>query len=174
MNGAATRRSILILLILALGTLPAYAVWAGSDATAGFERLKSLAGEWHATGPHGRVEISYEVISGGAAVIERRVPEKEPGMTTVFHLDGDKLMMTHYCSIGNQPRMVADVSKTGKVEKLNFTFLDVTNLARPTDGHMRNLTFTFQGKDHVTQGWTWRQDDKDVRTTFELERKTSG
>jgi hypothetical protein len=96
-------------------------------------------------------------------------PISEPSMATIYHLDGDKLVMTHYCSIGNQPRMLAQVP-AGEIKNLSFTFVDATNLAKPSDGHMRYLTLTFQDKDHLTQVWTWRQDGKDMPATFNLVR----
>jgi hypothetical protein len=52
--------------------------------------------------------VSYQLISGGAAIMERIMPPNEPSMVSIYHLDGDKLMMTHYCSAGNQPRMQAE------------------------------------------------------------------
>jgi hypothetical protein len=96
--------------------------------------------------------------------------EGEPSMVTLYHPDGNKLMMTHYCSIGNQPRMRADVP-TGEVKNLSFTFVDATNMAKPADGHMHSLTMTFQDADHMAQVWTFRQDSKDMPVTFNLERK---
>ena len=59
-----------------------------------FARLKSLAGKRNdrAAG----LKVSYEVTSGGSVVIETRRPSNEPPMVTVFHLDRDQLMLTHY------------------------------------------------------------------------------
>ena len=48
---------------------------------------------------------------------------------TVFHLDGDRLILTHYCMAGNQPRMQA-TSYDAKKGEIRFQFLDATNLAR--------------------------------------------
>src|SRR5262245_33835119 len=103
------------LLLLAIIALSANTVWAQSSAAteraahdwaaAGFEKLKSLAGEWQAQGPHGLTKVSYEIVSGGTAVMETIIPPQEPTMVTLYHRDGDQLMMTHYCSGGNQPRM---------------------------------------------------------------------
>ena len=165
------KRCLSILLSLAVITLSANSVLAQSQAAAGFDRLKLLVGEWQGETPDGQpLTVSYEILSGGSALMETRPPAKEPSMVSVFHLDGDQLMMTHYCSVGNQPRMRADVP-AGEIENLSFTFVDMTNLAKPSDGHMRNLTFSFQDNDHVTQVWTWRQDGKDTPSTFNLERK---
>lgn len=165
------RRQVIPLLLLAAIVVSGNAVLAQKNAATGFEKLKSLAGEWEAVGPDGaRVKISYEIISGGAAVMETRAPANEPSMVSIFHLDGDRLVMEHYCSAGNQPRMQAEVQK-GKVNALNFSFVSITNLSKPTDGHMRKLSYTFRDNDHITQVWTWREAGKDAAATFDLVKK---
>ena len=144
---------------------------AQSKAAVDFERLKALAGDWQALGPNGlEVAINYQLVSGGNAVMETRVPVGEPSMVTVFHLDGEQLMMTHYCSIGNQPRMRAEPSTLGS-ETLRFSFLDATNLSSPPEGHMRALSFTWRDDGQFQQVWTWRQDGQDQPNVFQLSRK---
>ena len=96
-------------LLLAAAALPA----AGqkSDAPAGpaaFSRLKTLVGEWETDSQQtGKIHTSYEPIAGGTALVERESGDKMPVMMTVYHLDGDRLLLTHYCMAGNQPRMGA-------------------------------------------------------------------
>jgi hypothetical protein len=74
-----------------------------------FERLKSLAGDWvnakDAKDPKAPVAISLRVIAGGSAILEREFPGTPNEMVTVYHRDGDKVLMTHYCVLGNQPQM---------------------------------------------------------------------
>ncbi len=158
-------------LLLATIIISGNAVLAQDHASTGFEKLKSLTGEWEAVGPDGApVKISYEILSGGTAVMETRAPANEPSMVSIFHLDGDRLVMSHYCSAGNQPRMRAEVQR-GEVKTLNFSFVSITNLSKPTDGHMRKLSYTFRDKDHITQVWTWREAGKDAAASFDLVRK---
>lgn len=165
------QRSTSVLLGLAVILGPADSASAGTRAASGFERLKALAGEWRAKDAEGQpVNVSYTVVSGGSALVETLAPAKEPSMVTVYHLDGDRLMMTHYCGSGNQPRMLAEVP-AGEIQDLTFIFLDATNLAKPSDGHMESLAFTFPDADHVTQVWTWSEAGKKTKTTFDLERK---
>ncbi len=165
------KRCLSILLSLAIVVLAANVVSAQSKAAPEFEKLKSLVGEWQGQAPDGKaVTVSYQLVSGGNSVLETISPSGEPGMVTVYHLNGDKLMMTHYCSLGNQPRMNAQMV-TGEIKSLNFTFVDATNLPKATDAHMHNLAFTFKDKDHLTQMWTLRKDGKDTPMTFNLERK---
>jgi hypothetical protein len=162
---------IAVLLSIAVILSSADAVRSQSRAQAGFDKLKSLAGKWLGKDPEGQsMNVSYQVVSGGSVVIETLGGEKEPAMITVYHLDGDKIMVTHYCSIGNQPRMRAEVPQ-GDIRSLSFKFVDVTNLANHSTSHMQSLTLTFPDKDHLTQVWTYSENGKDMQTTFNLERK---
>ncbi|HLG93462.1 MAG TPA: hypothetical protein VI546_01355 [candidate division Zixibacteria bacterium] len=143
-------------------------------STPGFEKLKSLTGEWQAKTKDGQpVKVSYKLVSNGSALIETLEMGKkgEGTMVTVYHLDGDQLMMTHYCSANNQPRMKAQPA-SGEIKSLTFSFLDATNLAPPDSGHMHRLMIIFQDEKRMTQEWTWREYGKDAFTeVFEYKRK---
>jgi hypothetical protein len=69
---------------------------------------------------------------------------------TMFHLDGERLILTHYCDAGNQPRMAATISSDGKT--IVFDFLEATNLLSSQAGHMQRVTFNFIDADHHTGG----------------------
>jgi len=148
--------------------IPLTLVTAGTNEK--FDTIKSLAGEWQGTKPDGEnVKVTYEVVSNGSVVMERLESESEPVMITMYHLDGDHLMMTHYCSAKNQPRMRAAMSNEDQV--IRFSFYDVTNLVKPTDGHMQKLIVTLKDKDHLVTQWTFVEDGKEHSAPFELERK---
>src|SRR5262249_6714086 len=92
------------------------------------------------------------LIAGGTALVEREQGENMPAMETVYHLDGGRLVLTHYCMMGNQPRMraVAYDAATGEVK---FDFVDATNLASPAAGHMHNATLRMVDANHLTSAW---------------------
>ena len=75
-----------------------------------------------------------------------------PAMLTVYYMDGDRLLLTHYCMAGNQPRMQAKTfnPETGELE---FQFLDATNLASPGAGHMHNVRIRVADRDHLSSAW---------------------
>jgi len=149
-------------------TIPLVLANAGTNEM--FNTIKSLAGEWQGKKPDGEnVRVTYEVVSNGSAVMERLQSESEPVMITMYHLDGEHLMMTHYCSAKNQPRMRAAMSNDDKV--IRFSFYDVTNLARPTDGHMQKMVMTLKDKNHLVTQWTFVEDGKEHSAPFELQRK---
>src|SRR5258708_12304560 len=77
-------------------------------------------------------------------------PANEPDMISMYSADGDHVVVTHYCSGGNQPQMVAQAT-TGKSEKLSFTLVRVTGLKTPAEAHMVGLGLTLSGKNPLTQ-----------------------
>jgi len=157
---------------------------AQSVAQKSFNQLKTLAGTW--TGPvkldppqqemgDGTVmQISLRVTSRGNALVHEM---KEAGTTddparydhplTMLYLDGDRLLLTHYCDAGNRPRMVAKTSSDGK--RVEFDFLDV---AGGTDyGHMHHAVFTVIDANHHTEDWTYMMPgDKPVHAHVDLQR----
>lgn len=134
---------------------------AAGPAARAFEQLKGLAGEWIGTADsHGEVHISYEIVSGGTAVLERERMADHPEMVTLYHLDGDRLLLTHYC-VGNQPRMAARSFDDGGVQ---FELVDATGLASSGAGHMHRAEFELDGKDRLRSTWTWREQGADTFT----------
>jgi len=141
---------------------------AQSDAQKSFDKLKSLVGSWEGKGANGQpVQVAYRVTSGGSALMSEIM--SEDSMVSMFHLDGDRLLLTHYCGAGNQPRMKATTSPDGK--SIAFEFVDATNLASPSAGHMHQAVFTSIDTDHRTEDWVWVQDGKETRERFDLHRK---
>src|SRR5664279_4568255 len=90
-------------------TLPAQMQSPAPAGNPAFEQLKSLAGTWEGKIPGGATAtLTYEVVSNGSVVMERLRPSREPEMITMYSLDQARLLVTHYCSAGNQPTMRTD------------------------------------------------------------------
>lgn len=148
-------------------------------AKAQFEKLKTLAGEWSGTGGDPEqtfpMEVRYRVTGGGSAVEETLFAGQEHEMVTMYHLDGDRLMLTHYCAAGNQPRMIASSTSADAASgTIRFEFIDATNLASNMDGHMHQAELTFAGSDHIQSRWTFYQDGKPNHSAnFDLKRKNA-
>jgi hypothetical protein len=120
------------------------------DTSVAFERLKTLVGEWRSD--HGTETLSYELIAGGSALLERDTAPDRPAMLTLYHPDGNRLMLTHYCMAGNQPRMLAKSFDAG-TDELAFEFLDATNLAGPGVGHMHTVKIRFVADGRIETEW---------------------
>jgi len=138
--------------------------WAAADTPGDrmFTRMRALAGDWEGTfewsggrSSRGALRASYYVTGNGSALVENLIMDGVPTMTTVYHLDGADLRMTHYCGARNQPRL-----KAGRIDEAagsaDFAFVDATNLAA-SPGHVDhffiqlvdaddvNLRFSFSG-----------------------------
>jgi hypothetical protein len=145
----------------------ASAAFAAPGAQKSFEELKSLDGTWEGKANGEPVQVSYRVTSNGSAVMSE-IKGKED-MISMFNLDGERLMITHYCSMGNQPRMVANPSPDGKT--LTFDYLDATNMAAPDGGHMSRLVISMLDPNHHTEEWIYSDHGKEMKESFDLWRK---
>ena len=97
----------------------------GAGAAA-FEQLKLLVGEWRGRRPDGReIGVNYRMSAAGTVLVEtwHLGPGRES--LTVYHLDGNALMATHFCPQGNQPRLRMRRAGGGRFD---FAFHDATGL----------------------------------------------
>src|SRR6266496_758947 len=133
---------------------------ASSEAQKSFNTLKTLAGSWDGVlsgaGPEfdGKImHFTLRVTSTGNAMMHEMtgLPGRPDDPITMFYLDGDRLMLTHYCDAGNRPRMVAKTSPDAKT--LDFEFLDVTGNMQY--GHMHHVAFTVFDANHHAEEWTF-------------------
>ena len=154
-----------------------------SDAQKSFDQLKTLAGSWRATvtmeppmkemGDGKTVDVSLRVTSRGNALVHemgetgKDDPTKYDHPVTMFYLDGDRLLLTHYCDAGNRPRMAARVSPDGKT--VEFDFLDVAGNTQY--GNMYHAVFTLIDTNHHTEDWTFKmKGDKLMHAHMDLQR----
>jgi hypothetical protein len=153
------------------------AALAQSDAQKSFEKLKTLSGSWEghvATFPpaaeiEGKaMKVTLRTTSMGNALIHEMTGAGRPDdPITMLYLDGDRVMLTHYCDAGNRPRMAGKMSADGKT--VEFDFLDVAGSTQY--GHMHHAVFSFVDADHHTEDWTYMEPgDKPVRAHLELQR----
>src|SRR5215472_19167807 len=133
---------------------------AQTSAAQAFDKLKALAGQWEATSEKGKVTTSYEVVSGGTALLERIKISGESEMLTVYHLDGNRLVLTHYCEAGNQPTMQAEPFDPAS-NQLHFRFVNATGLSSANAGHMHDAVIKLANPDEFSEDWTWRENGKD-------------
>jgi hypothetical protein len=169
-----TRAILLAVLSLSLLPVSALAQGAAQPAATAFDRLKALEGEWvdaeGAFGPKGAVAVTYKVTSGGNSVVEV-FPVGSPGeMVTVYHKDGGDIVLTHYCSAGNQPRMRA---KSISEDVMMFEFDGGMNIDPKVTSHMHEMKMEFLGPDEIRATWqNWSKGGPDSdRGVFKVTRK---
>jgi hypothetical protein len=140
-------------------------------ASAGMEKLSSLVGDWTANDADGKPFTStFRMISNGTALEETVNSAHDSQMVTVYSADGARVAMTHYCSMGNQPRLET-LADRPKANEFIFTFTGATNLASPTDQHMHGMVITLENADHFTEAWTIRVNGKNTTEEFHYTRK---
>ena len=148
-----------------------------SDTQAAFDKLKTLEGSWVGTitttptepSVNGMlVQVSMRVTSRGNAIAhELSLTGLPDHPLTMFYVDEDRLLATHYCDAGNRPRLLGKVSPDGKT--LEFEFLDLSGGEQY--GHMHHAVFTFIDENHHTQEWTYMMPgDKPMRGRLDLQR----
>jgi hypothetical protein len=141
---------------------------AQSDAKKAFEKLKTLTGSWQGTVMGMSVDVTIRLASSGTAILHeatadgKRPPNHEISM---FYVDGDRLLATHFCDGGNRVRWEGKMSPDGKT--IAFSFLDVAGDTR--GGLAKDLVFTMIDADKHAIGLNFIAPDGksvDVRGEF--------
>ena len=140
---------------------------AQADAHKSFDLLKGLEGTWAHTNQQGKtIQVVFRLTAGGSALMSEIMGSGPENMITMFHMDGERLLLTHYCGAGNQPRMKMIASDAKSV---TFEFLDGTNIG-PGEGHMQRVTFTQTDANHHSEEWVFLDHGKEMKEVFTLER----
>ena len=142
-----------------------------------FDRLKTLVGEWvpvesdtAAPAADATVEVRYALTSAGNTVMETLFPGTPHEMITMYYLDGNDLVLTHYCGLANQPHMKAD--KSADAARIAFKFVSGSNINAAKDMHMHDVAFEFVTSDHYKMNWQLWADGKATELKkFNLKRK---
>lgn len=140
-----------------------------TESEEAFDRLATLKGEWKGEAFGVPTMLIYTLTANGSVLMEQCRPEKGHEMITMFTVDGDHLIATHYCSAKNQPQMataaIADAQKP-----LVFSLVRVTGLKSPDDFHNTGLTVIRDDNDHLTQEWSYQDKGKTGKNTFRFTR----
>src|SRR5215467_4329872 len=150
-------------LILVAIALSAACAAAQTDAEKAFAAIKNMPGTWEGTSQEGPVKVTFKVVGEGSSVMSEILGKED--MISMFHMDGDRLLLTHYCSAGNQPRMQATVSPDGKT--FIFNYVDATNLASADAGHMQQMILTVVDANHHTEKWVFSDHGQEHSVTFD-------
>lgn len=138
-----------------------------------FDRLTSLQGEWKGETGGVNTTLIYTLTANGSTLMEQCRPEKGPEMITMFTVDGDHLIATHYCSARNQPQM-ATSPITDAQKPLEFSLVRITGLKSPDDFHNTGLTVIQEDNDHLTQEWSYQHKGKTGKNIFRFTRVRQG
>ena len=145
-------------------------VYKGSPA---FQQMKQLAGKWIGTVDMGKgpetIDASYRVTSAGSVLVETIFEGTPNEMVTIYHDDKkQRLGLTHYCGLNNQPKMALVKSEKNALE---FDLAQDAPIDAAHEPHMHALKLTFSGKNEMQQDWTqFAQGEKKKVVTISFKR----
>ena len=149
---------------LLLGAAPAPQAVSADQA---FTELSKLVGTWRGSDQsESPLRIRFYLTAGGTVLVESwERTAGQPHSLTLYHRDGAKLIATHYCPQGNQPRLSLTVTGT----KFNFAFRDATDLDAG-ESHLHQLGFDLVDANHPVRTETYRKDGKAEQSVLYLVR----
>jgi hypothetical protein len=176
------RKKLSSILALVIGVLTAV-VWMSQASTGAsantasandaFRKLRSLEGDWEGKDEQGKqVKSSFVSIASQTAVMETLTLPEMHDMVTLYSMDGNSIVLMHYCPTNNQPRM-RSLPTAPPIKELVFSFQGAGNLPDIAVGHEHKLVIRFEDSDHVTERWTWRSVGRDTDMIFHLVRTHS-
>jgi hypothetical protein len=162
---------------IAMLTFLMAAPWAANGAeesksALAFQRLTSLVGEWEGVQSGTEVHATYTLTADGSALMEEFRPQGGATMVTMFTVDGERLIATHYCSAKNQPQMATPDIIDPRASSLVFSLVKVTGLEAPDAWHNTGLVLTLEDQSHLKQEWTYLYKGKTGNASFRLTRAT--
>jgi hypothetical protein len=147
-----------------------------TESSKALSQIKALTGNWNGTvqwtggrNDSGSMNATYYVTGNGSAVVENLTNETTPVMTSVYHLDGRDLRMTHFCGAQNQPRLKArhiDLDHGS----IDFEFVDATNLRSPDAPHVHGLEIRLIDANHLTLTFLFQSGSVESREEIDLKR----
>jgi hypothetical protein len=143
-----------------------------TKSAAVFKQLSALVGEWEGKQDSVSITVTYTLSGDGSALMEYMKPGDSAtgAMITMFTVDGDHLIATHYCAAGNQPQMMSGIPGTLE-EGVTFSLVRVTGMKTPDDFHNTGLTFILDDKEHITQRWVYLYKGKTGTNVLHYARK---
>jgi hypothetical protein len=122
------------------------------------EQLKQLAGNWKGTASHPGtdqkpepVAVEFEITAAGSAIEETLMKDTPHEMVDMYADENGKLVMTHYCAMGNHPHMLLKQASPGQI---SLEMGATPGIDSSKDPHMHALTLEFPDANHLTEKWT--------------------
>ena len=112
--------------------------------------------------------LTYRLISASSAMVESFGDPSKQITETIYHLDGQRLLATHYCAQGNQPRLQLQTPSSD--DTLEFRFLDATNLKSATASHLIRMRFKFVDSQRLIRHEIYLENGKESESRISLEK----
>lgn len=147
---------------------------AAESAQQSFDRIAALAGHWQGTFANGRAHsVDIRTSAGGTVIVETWTLGPERESITIYHLDGERLLATHYCPQGNAPRLQrVATGDDATPARIAFEFVDGANLQPPDGWHQHSFWLepradgTFVRAETYVQNGTRGSDEPEEPVTY--------
>ncbi|HWM25755.1 MAG TPA: hypothetical protein VNP98_13110 [Chthoniobacterales bacterium] len=129
------------------------------NARAVFAQLQTLVGDWEGKTEKGRaLKVSYRLTANNTVLIETWTLGPGRESLTLYHMDNENLIATHYCPVGNQPRL--RFKEGGSASLFAFEFVSATNLAKPEAAHQHRFEMEFLDANSFARSETYLENGK--------------
>jgi hypothetical protein len=130
-----------------------------------FATFKSLNGRWaiESNGKTLPIEMRYDVGSKESIVTEQFGKE-----LSVIYVDGENLLMSHFCNAGNQPRL--RLKEGGQQGVLEFEMFDITNLKDASSPHVERILYKVIDAKRMTLEIIWKKGHSEESEKYTLSR----
>lgn len=120
-----------------------------------FDDIKQLAGEWKSTSQDSKTTVVYELIASESAVVEKWIMSPGRSSMTIYSMDGEALIATHYCPQGNAPTL--KYSDTSKTKEHRFIFEGGSNLQDKSGYHEHEFSIVIESNSRIRRSETYIQ-----------------
>ena len=129
------------------------------DARAVFAKLQTLVGEWEGKTAAGRaLKVSYRLTAANTVLVETWTLGPQRESLTLYYMDNESLLATHYCPVGNQPRL--RFKEGGSASLFAFEFVSATNLPKPEVAHQHRFEMELLDANSFARSETYLENGK--------------
>jgi hypothetical protein len=145
------------------------------DGVFAFQYLKKLAGDWSARQANGGAERAqtFEVHAAGRFFLGTTFPGTDQELVSVFHLDGEDLVLVIYDPTGSEPRLKFDPRRSYP-GRYYFRLAGGTGFDRTKDRHIHEASIKFLNVNQIEIEWvTFEGLTRSGTRSVRLERSTA-
>lgn len=124
------------------------------DGRFAFDYLKKLAGDWTSkqAGQTNDVAQTFEVRSEGRLILGASFAGTDQELVSVYHLDGEDLVLVIYDPSGSEPRLKFD-SRRSYPGRYYFRLAGGTGFDKTRDAHIHEASIKFVNVNQIEMEW---------------------
>jgi len=151
--------------IFAFAVVPSVSVAQTNTVPSPLDSFKKLEGTWsiQTGGKTLDIQMTYQLASKDSIVTEHFGRE-----LSVFAMDGSALTMTHYCNVGNQPRLRLKPQIAKNIYE--FDLLEVISPKNAPADHVERVIYEFRDDKRIDLKIIWWHPSGEETEHYLLER----